>query len=92
MPETSRQIALGHTAPHPNPANADEIILDPALMRGLPGWKTGTLKDGRAVLELLLDSPEGETQRFQLLLDRPVAAELGRDVMEVSTALHIEPS
>ncbi len=92
MPETNRRIAPSKPAAQPTPANLDGIELDPALMCGLLGWQTATLRDGRVVLEVLLDSPGEEPARIQVILHRPVADELGQDLRDLATALHAEAS
>ncbi len=90
MSETNRRIAPGQPAQHPTPANLDEIEVDPSLMRGLPQWRGATLKDGRVLIEFVLDVPGGKQERVQIVLHRPVAAELGQDLERLAMTLHIE--
>ena len=93
MPETNRNLTADRNAIQTVPANLDNTIaLDAALIRGLLGWKTATLRDGRVVCEVLLDVPGGASERCQIVLHRSVADEVGKDLRDLATALHIEPS
>ena len=93
MPETSRNLTADRNATRPVPVDLDDVIeLDPKLMRGLHRWTGATLSDGRVVLELRLDGLGEAPERCQIVLHRSVANELGQDLRDLATALHLEPS
>lgn len=77
--------------PHDAGAALAPIDLDPAFIRALPRWRTGTLPDGRVLIELtLLADDRTTTEIRRILLQRTVAAELARDLLDLATALHPE--
>src|SRR5678815_1289214 len=91
MPETSRNLTADRDATRPVPADIDDVIeLNPKLMRGLHRWTGATLSDGRVVLELRLDGPVGAPERCQIVLHRSIADELGQDLRDLATALHVQ--
>ena len=90
MPDTSRRIVPSQPSSRPPPADRPEIELDPNLMRGLHRWTGATLSDGRVILELLLGAPGEELEPVQIVLDRPVVDELGQDLRELATMLHLD--
>ena len=90
MPDTRRRIVPSQPSSPPPPADRPEIELDPNLMRGLHRWTGATLSDGRVILELLLGAPGEELEPVQIVLDRPVVDELGQDLRELATMLHLD--